>query len=297
MAEAQRQSGGSRMDAAVAYATLRTALAAFEQPPVELDETQLAEVETIVMRELVIADAVLESERAQVVTVAETEVADAVLELQKRYPSKKDFTLDLARHSLDLRGLKQALARELKVAAVMEQVGLEAPIVGDDEVRWYYDNNQVRYSYPETREARHILVTINDDYPENRREEAWRRIQDIAGRVGTNAERFAEQALKHSECPTSIQQGRLGRLRPGQLFSELDKALFALNEGDIVGPVETEIGFHLLYCETIYPAGTIGFEQAKEKIRDELQNYQIQRYQRAWMASLNGSKMATKQDG
>ncbi len=294
VAEARRHSGGGRMDAATAYATLRTALAAFERPPAELDEAELAEVGAIVARELAIEDAVLGSDRARDVTVADTEIAAAVRELQDRYPARKDFTLDLARHGLDVRGLRQALGRELKVAAVLEQVGQEAPVASDDEVLAYYEANRARFAYPETREARHILVTVNDAYPENSRVAALDRIGRIRRELGEDssqwAARFGEQAARCSECPTAMEEGRLGRARPGQLYPELDAALFAMGEGEIAGPVETEVGFHILYCERIHAAGELSFEAAAPKIRERLQQAQARRRQRAWLAGICSGK-------
>lgn len=273
-------------ESAVAYATLRTALATFSRPPAELTEAERAELGAQVARELAIADAVLASDMARHVTIADTEVAAALRELQARYPSKDDFLRDLARHSLDKRGLRQALGREMKVAAVLERVGEGAAVVTDAEVQDYYAANRARFGYPETREARHILVTINDDYPENRREAAMARIQDIASKIGGDAGRFAELAASRSECPTAMEEGRLGRVRPGQLYPELDQALFAMSEGGISGPIESEVGFHLLFCEKIHAAGELSFAQAEPKIRERLQQAHARRRQQAWLASL-----------
>lgn len=290
MAEAARPASVARTDTISAYATLRTALASFDKPPAELDEAELAEVGMIVQRERVIEDAVLVSDMARDVSIADTEVAAAVRELQARYPAKKDFLLDLARHGLDQRGLRRALARELTVAAVLEQVGRGAPEVSEEEVRVYFEENRARFDFPETREARHILVTVNDDFKENRREAALARIGRIRGEIGTDpahrAERFGEKAATSSECPTAMQQGQLGRVHPGQLYPELDTALFAMHEGEIAGPIETEIGFHLLYCEKIHAAGELDYAQVAEHIRAHLQQAHARRHQRAWLASL-----------
>jgi len=292
MAEAARPAGVARTDAMAAYATLRTALASFAKPPAELDKAQLAEVGVIVRRELVIEDAVLASDMARDVRLSDTEIAAAVRELQARYPGKKDFLLDLERHGLDQRGLRRALGRELTVAAVLEQVGRGAPEVTEDEVRGYYTENQARFAFPETREARHILVTVNDDFTENSHEAALARIGHIREEIGTDplywAERFGEKAATSSECPTAMQQGRLGRVRPGQLYPELDAALFAMQQGEIAGPIETEIGFHLLYCEEIYAAGELDYAQVAEHIRSHLQQAHARRHQRAWLTSLCG---------
>lgn len=282
-----QQHANARQEALLAYAVLRHALQAYEQPPVDLPKSQCDEIRVKVERELVIQDAVLNSSMAPSIGVADAEVATAVAELQGRYDCRKDFLNDLARNGLDMPGLEAALARELRVAAVLERVGEAAPDVTDAEVRDYYERHSEKFAYPETREARHILITINDDYPENSREMARVRIERIVVEIDGKPGRFVGLAAKHSECPTAMQQGQLGRVRAGQLYPELDTTLFAMKEGDISRPIETEIGFHLLYCERVYPPGEAEFGQVEGKIREFLQQAHVRKCQRNWLAELD----------
>jgi len=61
--------------------------------------------------------------------------------------------------------------------------------------------------------------------------------------------KFADLALKHSECPTALQGGVLGIVPRGKLYPELDAVLFSLKVGAVSDIVESEIGFHLLLCK------------------------------------------------
>ena len=271
---------------------LRQALQTHGMAPDELDGAQLAEARAQVAREMVIHQDVLASGMAGDVHVSKAEMAAAMDELRARYADEDAFLADLRRHGLDAEGLAQALARELRVSVVLDRVGQQAPEVAEDEVREYYDRHRDRFAYPETREARHILVTINDAFPENRREVALKRIRDIARDIGGDAGRFGELAAACSECPTAMQQGMLGRVRPGQLYPELDAALFAMDEGEIVGPIETEIGLHLLYCEAIHAAGKLDYAQAAARIRERLREIRARHHQRSWLASLRDKAVA-----
>jgi len=275
-----------RSNAVTAYATLRTALASFEATPADLPAPELDELRQRVDRELAIQDAVLASDMAEGVEVDAADVTEAIRELQSRYAKKEDFLHDLARNGLNKKGLQQALGRELKVTAILALVEAMAPPVEEAELRSYYDLHRDRFVYPETREARHVLVTVNDDYPENCREAALKRIEQIGWGIGRKSDRFGEQAAKSSECPTAMQQGKLGRVRQGQLYPELDAVLFTMSEGEISRPIETEIGFHLLFCEKIHPAGEVSFEEAAPKIREMLQQAAGRRYMRRWLSEL-----------
>jgi parvulin-like peptidyl-prolyl isomerase len=76
----------------------------------------------------------------------------------------------------------------------------------------------------------------------------------------------------------------------GQLYPELDAALFALKENEISGVVETEIGFHLIQCLKIIRAETLSLKKATPKIRQMMQERYRRICQRAWLAGLPPGK-------
>src|SRR5690606_29960784 len=83
---------------------------------------------------------------------------------------------------------------------------------------------------------------------------------------------FADLAMRHSECPSALEGGLLGKVRRGQLYAALDEALFRLMPGEMSGIVESPLGFHLLHCDEVIPARVIGFDEAAPIIRRRLQD-------------------------
>lgn len=57
---------------------------------------------------------------------------------------------------------------------------------------------------------------------------------------------FEELAKKHSTCPSGKKGGDLGWFKRGMMVKEFEDAAFNGNKGDIVGPVKTQFGFHLI---------------------------------------------------
>jgi len=57
---------------------------------------------------------------------------------------------------------------------------------------------------------------------------------------------FARCAIKYSICPTGVNGGKLGEIKPGQLIKELDELVFKEAVGKVLGPVETKFGYHLV---------------------------------------------------
>ncbi|UCE44842.1 MAG: peptidyl-prolyl cis-trans isomerase [Methanobacteriota archaeon] len=57
---------------------------------------------------------------------------------------------------------------------------------------------------------------------------------------------FAALARTHSECPSARNGGSLGWFSRGQMVKEFENAAFSGSKGDIVGPVRTQFGWHLI---------------------------------------------------
>ncbi len=281
----------SRGGGELAYLLLKTAHGLFGRGPQSLDQAERQRAETLARRQHSLETLVLSAPEARDVVVPEATLRDALAEISGRYPDEVEFHNDLADNGLNHAGLVAALNRELKVEAILEKEASRAAKVSDIDVELYYHYHPDQFTRPETRRARHILITINEDMPDNTRAKARERIDAVAARLVKEPGRFEEQALKHSECPTAMQGGLLGDARKGQLYPELDALLFTLEAGQI-GPVtESPLGFHILWCEAVTPAGKVPLHQIKPKIREMLETRRRQICQKAWLKRL-GQKEA-----
>ncbi len=268
------------------YILLRAALALFEKSPAELSPDELTRSKTQAKNEFTLETRVLNSPEAAVVIVPDKELDLAFTEVRKRFDSDEKFENALTANALTIETLKAALFRQCKVNTILESVAARAPIVDDVEIGLYYHSHPEKFYCPEQRSARHILISINPDFPENTRETALQRIQEIAEKLKRKPKKFTDLALKNSECPTAFNGGELGNLVKGKLHSELDEALFALKENEISGVVETEVGFHLIQCLKIRHPETMSLKTATPKIRQVMQERQKQLCQKAWLANL-----------
>jgi nitrogen fixation protein NifM len=151
----------------------------------------------------------------------------------------------------------------------IDAIGSQAQI-SDTDVEIFYHLHQQRMRRPETRVLRHILITLNDAYFENRLPQVQARINEIRNTLIAGTERFAELALKHSECPTSLNGGLLGTVRRGQLYPELEPAAFALQTGELSAIAASPMGLHLLRCDSIEPASELSLAEASPSIRRHL---------------------------
>jgi len=262
------------------YNLLRAALALFKKSPAQLAKDEYQQVVVQASNELKLENLVLNSPEAAAVVITEQEVQAALLEIRQRYPS------DLAQNQLDETRLRAALYRQCKVNTVLELVGSRSPNISEVEIGIYYHIHNEQFKKPEMREAWHIFISINPDYPENTRDNAYGRIQQLGLKLQKKPYKFNDFAMQHSECPTSLQGGLLGKVPRGKLYPEIDTALFALKEGEISGVVESEIGFHLVLCKRIFKPETLSLAKATPKIRQLMADRAKRTCQRAWLAGL-----------
>ncbi|MGI6008733.1 MAG: peptidylprolyl isomerase [Methanomethylophilus sp.] len=62
-------------------------------------------------------------------------------------------------------------------------------------------------------------------------------------RAGGN---FGKLAQKYSICPSKKKGGDLGWFKRGQMVKPFEDAAFSAKKGDLVGPVKTEFGWHVI---------------------------------------------------
>ncbi|HOV03804.1 MAG TPA: nitrogen fixation protein NifM [Hyphomicrobiales bacterium] len=274
------------MSGVLAHHRLRAALSLFGRRFAELGLDERAAAEAEARRSIDIEARVLASPEAAGIVIPDRTLEETIEDVRSRYDSPEDFAADMAGNGLDEADLVVALARELKVEAVLEKVAASVPTPTEEQVRGWYDRHPEKFDLPEIRLASHILVTVNAAIPENSRERAQARITALRAGMGGNLAEFRALAGRHSECPSALDGGRLGRIARGQLYPTLDAALFAMDEGEISPPLESELGFHLVLCETIFPAAVVPFETARSRIRDAMEKTRRKTRQVAWLAEL-----------
>ena len=269
-----------------AHHQMRAALALFERPCAELSEEELADVIKHADQSIHIEALVLASSDARDIHILPAMLDKAMKTVRERYESHADFREDLSANGMTETELREALERELIVDAVMEKVAAGAEPVRDEDVRLWYDAHPERFTRPEQRSIRHILITINADLPDNTEARAWERIVGIRAQLTGSLNQFGTLAMRHSECPSALENGLLGRIAPGMLYEALDRAAFAMQPGEISDILRSEMGFHILFCEAIHPAETASFAEARDAIRQAMIKKNRTTAQRQWMRSL-----------
>ena len=146
--------------------------------------------------------------------------------------------------------------RDILAQMAMREV-LKDVEVSEEELKTFYDENQAHYEKAPTVSAKHILVADEDKCKEI--------LAEIEG-----GKPFELAAQGYSTCPSGQRGGDLGEFGKGQMVPEFEQAAFEAEVGQVVGPVKTQFGFHLIKVEKKNEGAVSPFEEVKESIRKTL---------------------------
>jgi peptidyl-prolyl cis-trans isomerase C len=156
--------------------------------------------------------------------------------------------------------LREDIRENLPVQEVQERVAGDAE-PSDEEIQNYYEKNkEAQFTTPEQRCVRHIL--FNKDQKE--------KAKDVMQQLENGGD-FAKLAKENSQDPGSAAKGGdLGCLGKGETVPEFEQAAFGAERGEIVGPVQTEFGYHILQVTDVKPEQTRSLQEVESQIRSQL---------------------------
>lgn len=128
---------------------------------------------------------------------------------------------------------------------------LDVPLTWD-EVDRFYRVHLSEYSVEEVARVRHILVSPLGTGPEADAV-ARDKAEAVLKRVRAG-EDFVKLAAEFSDDPATRENGGdVGVFRHGQMRETFERAAFAMRPGDIIGPVRTDVGYHIMECLEYLP--------------------------------------------
>jgi len=142
--------------------------------------------------------------------------------------------------------------------------------VSDEDLHKRYEQEKARFVQPETRHARHILISDTDDAKARAlADEVYQKLQ-----AGGD---FAALARQYSKDSVSAQKG--GDLDWGsrEIYEDnkpfADK-LFSMKEGETSEPVKTQYGYQIIHLDGIRPASGRSFEDVRAELTENLRKEQ-----------------------
>lgn len=151
--------------------------------------------------------------------------------------------------------------------------------VTPQQVEDYYKSHIGQFTAVAERRASHILITVPEDATAKQKEEAKAKAEAIAKQVRADPKAFAEIARKDSQDPGSAANGGdLGYFTQTAMVKPFADAVFdAKKVGEIIGPVKSQFGWHIIELTGIKPAKQLSFDEAKAQIEAQLNQQAAQK--------------------
>lgn len=133
--------------------------------------------------------------------------------------------------------------------------------VSDQEVKDFYEQNESQFAQDETRCTRHILFNKDQE----------QKAEGVKAQLENGGD-FASLAKENSQDPGSADKGGdLGCIGKGETVPSFEKAVFKAQTGEIVGPVESDFGYHVIEVTDIKEPQTQSLSEVEGQIRSQLE--------------------------
>ena len=162
--------------------------------------------------------------------------------------------------------------RKIRFLTIDQEALRQKASVTGQQIERYYNDNIQQFSTPEQVHAEHILLKTDGKDDAAVKKQAESLLAQAKG--GAN---FEDLAKKYSEDDASkAKGGDLDYFGRGQMVKEFDDAAFAAKPGDIVGPVKTQFGYHIIKVLDHRQAQTKPLAEVRSQIEDQLKFEQAQ---------------------
>jgi parvulin-like peptidyl-prolyl isomerase len=250
-----------RFDSASASPELAERLSADE------DGTFQRDVQAQILTQLIRSTLIAQGARTLGVEVGEADVDARRDELIEEFGGQDAFDEVVERNNLTESDVRDQIRDLVYQERVEEELtaGLDVP---DDEIRAFYEENRDA-RYVQAR-ARHILVDTAAE------------AEQVLARLEAGEDFAAVAEEVSTDEGSAAAGGELQPFGPGRMVPEFEDAVFGAEEGEVVGPVESQFGFHVIEVlehveETL--------ADVRDDIRDEILEGQRVAAVQEWLAA------------
>lgn len=248
-------------------------------------ETRLKEN---LIRKMVEEELIAQKAKAEGVSVSPEELAAKVAEHKTRFGSDKAFESFLERTNQSEADVKDDLDKNLLRDKLFAKL-LAASEPTESDAKKYYEENLEKYKQKEQIKASHILFKVEKDTPEKDKKARLAEAKKVLAEAKKSSVDFGELAKQYSEGPTKERAGDLGTFSRGRMVKPFEDAAFAARPGEVIGPIETQFGFHVIKVFEKTPEAQRSFDEVKDSILTSLKARQRSKATRELLDTLKTS--------
>jgi len=248
---------------------------------------RIQKLTTQMLDEMVNEELVVQAAEEAKIDIEPAEVNAALDEIKKQNGmDDAKFAKALAEQGYTMSSYKQDLRRQLLRLRAQNQLVRPRVNITDEDVRARYDQMQRRSEAVSAVRLSHMLFKVPQQPTEQQINDAKDRAAKAMERVKAG-EAFADVAKDVSDdAQTKSSGGELGWFERGSISPEWEQVVFAMEKGDVRGPVSGPQGLHVFNVTDIKRTDMKPFDQLKEQIRGELTRREMDKQTTQWLDEL-----------
>jgi peptidyl-prolyl cis-trans isomerase C len=238
----------------------------YEAQGMTVSEGDLEMIKPQLLDSLIIKVLLLDKAEDLKITPDEDAIASQIEGFKQQFGSEEAFIEELKSNNFTEEKLLADRREQSVIQQVIEQEVYNKIEIDEERIKTYYEENKNVLQLPESVEASHILIMVNEERTEA---DALSKIQSIKAEIDGGLD-FGEAALEYSEGPSNVQKGSLGQFGRGQMVPEFETVAFDQEVGVVSDPVLTQFGYHLILTTAKNEAETADYEEVKGYIEQQM---------------------------
>jgi len=251
-------------------------------------ERRIAKLTSQVLDEMVNEELMVQAAEAAKIEVESGEVQAALDEIkQQNNLDDSGLATALAAQGFTMANYKQEVRRQMLRLRAENQIVAPKVSVTDEDVRARYDQMARRTEQVQAVKLSHMLFKLAEHPTEQQIADAKDKASKAIARV-KGGEEFAKVAATESEDDTTkATGGELGWFQRGSMANPAwEPIVFAMEKGDVRGPVTGPQGFHVFQVTEVKRSDLKPFPEMKEQLQREIRRRELEKQSQTWVEEL-----------
>ncbi len=151
----------------------------------------------------------------------------------------------------------------------LDELTQQVPIT-EDLLRDYYASHKAQYEVEEERSANHVLIQVAREVSPQDDAAALEKAR-VLRQLIVDGDAIEDIAREHSDdIGSRAEGGETGFFGRGAMVPEFEEAVFAMQPGEISGPIRTQFGYHIIQLREIKPGGLREFDEVRSEVEEAL---------------------------
>ncbi|HMG55887.1 MAG TPA: peptidylprolyl isomerase, partial [Kofleriaceae bacterium] len=255
--------------------------------PKERDR-RIAKLTSQVLDEMVNEELMVQAAEAAKIEVESGEVQAALDEIkQQNNLDDSGLATALAAQGFTMANYKQEVRRQMLRLRAENQIVAPKVQVTDEDIRARYDQMARRTEQVQAVKLSHMLFKLPEHPTEQQIADAKDKASKAIARVKAGEEFTKVAATESEDDSTKATGGELGWFQRGSMANPAwEPVVFAMEKGDVRGPVTGPQGFHVFQVTEVKRSDLKPFPEMKDQLQREIRRRELEKQSQTWVEEL-----------